>query len=117
LSSYNPRHWVPILVAFYNHHELQWDYPFLWPPHGELLKCMTLLKPSKSSSDSGKTKIVHHYPLFTPDISWHYFSLAEKRMLLSEEFHKPFWQLRITNAEFLLFPLDLKADIEKLQKT
>jgi hypothetical protein len=29
-SSYTPRHWVPILVAFYDMHELCWDYSY--PP-------------------------------------------------------------------------------------
>jgi hypothetical protein len=28
--SYTPRHWVPILVAFYDTHELRWDYSY--PP-------------------------------------------------------------------------------------
>jgi hypothetical protein len=27
--SYNPRHWVPILVAFYGMDGLQWDYPLI----------------------------------------------------------------------------------------
>jgi hypothetical protein len=34
--SYTPRHWVPILVAFYDMHGLQWDYSFPRSPHGEL---------------------------------------------------------------------------------
>jgi hypothetical protein len=32
--SYTPRHRVPILVAFYDMHGLQWDYSFPWSPHG-----------------------------------------------------------------------------------
>lgn len=28
-----PRHWVPILVAFYILHGLQWDYYIPWSPH------------------------------------------------------------------------------------
>ena len=27
--SYNPWHWVPILIAFYNMHGLQWDYSLI----------------------------------------------------------------------------------------
>jgi hypothetical protein len=27
--SYTPRHWVPILVAFYDMHGLQWDYSLI----------------------------------------------------------------------------------------
>jgi hypothetical protein len=27
--SYTPRHWVPILVAFYNMYGLQWDYSLI----------------------------------------------------------------------------------------
>ena len=29
LPSYTPRHWVPILVAFYDVHGLQLDYPVI----------------------------------------------------------------------------------------
>jgi hypothetical protein len=35
--SYTPRHRVPILVAFYDMHGLQWDYSFPRSPHGEML--------------------------------------------------------------------------------
>jgi hypothetical protein len=34
--NYTPRHRVPILVAFYDMHGLQWDYSFPRSPHGEL---------------------------------------------------------------------------------
>jgi hypothetical protein len=27
--NYTPRHWVPILVAFYDMHGLQWDYSLI----------------------------------------------------------------------------------------
>jgi len=30
-----PRHRVPILVAFYDMHGLQWDYSFPPSPHGD----------------------------------------------------------------------------------
>jgi hypothetical protein len=29
---------VPILVAFYDMHGLQWDYSFPWSPHGDFVK-------------------------------------------------------------------------------
>jgi hypothetical protein len=28
-SNYTPRHWVPILVAFYDMHGIQWDYSLI----------------------------------------------------------------------------------------
>jgi hypothetical protein len=34
--SCTPRHRVPILVAFYDMHELQWDYSFPRSPHGDV---------------------------------------------------------------------------------
>ena len=37
-------------------------------------------------------------------------------MLLWEEYNKPFQEFRIMNAEFLLFPLAIKAGTEKLKK-
>jgi hypothetical protein len=33
--SYTPRHRIPILVAFYDMHGLQWDYSFPRSPHGD----------------------------------------------------------------------------------
>jgi hypothetical protein len=33
--SYTPRHRVPILVAFYDMHGLQWDKSYPWSPHGD----------------------------------------------------------------------------------
>jgi hypothetical protein len=50
--NYALRHRVPILVAFYDLHGLQWDYSFLWSPHGELLKlCVTFILSWHSNFD------------------------------------------------------------------
>ena len=38
---YTPRHQLPILVAFYNLHGPQWDYPLPRSPHGENFKHIT----------------------------------------------------------------------------
>jgi hypothetical protein len=38
--SYTPIHRVPIFVAFYDMHGLQWDYSFPRSPHGEILICI-----------------------------------------------------------------------------
>jgi hypothetical protein len=38
-----PRHRVPILVAFYDMHGLQWDYSFPRSPHGGLLNLVALI--------------------------------------------------------------------------
>jgi hypothetical protein len=34
--SYTPSHWIPILVAFYDMHGLQWAYFFPRSPHGDI---------------------------------------------------------------------------------
>jgi hypothetical protein len=41
--SYTSRHRVPILVAFYDMHGLQWDYSFPRSPHGDWLHIVYLL--------------------------------------------------------------------------
>jgi hypothetical protein len=40
--SYTPRHRVPILVAFYDMHWLQWDCSFPRSPHGESKKVQNI---------------------------------------------------------------------------
>jgi hypothetical protein len=51
--SYTPRHWVPILFAFYDTHELRWDYSYppvkktefvliIWHYYGDKIKEMRL---------------------------------------------------------------------------
>jgi hypothetical protein len=40
---YTPRHWLPILVAFYDMHGLQWDYSFPRSPHGDNIAYFTLV--------------------------------------------------------------------------
>jgi hypothetical protein len=56
--SSTPRHQVPILVAFYDMHGLQWDYSFLWSPHGgNLIKIVEISHFSQS---------VHHLIIKNP---------------------------------------------------
>jgi hypothetical protein len=40
-SSYTPRHRVPILVAFYDLHGMQWDCSFPLSPHGDFNAAMS----------------------------------------------------------------------------
>jgi hypothetical protein len=58
---YTPRHRVPILVAFYDMHGLQWDYSFPRSPHGELKDYIHLkyieTKVTKIHTDDGNKRM------------------------------------------------------------
>jgi hypothetical protein len=40
--SYTPGHWVPILVVFYDTHELRWDYSYPPVTHGKVWQIMCI---------------------------------------------------------------------------
>jgi hypothetical protein len=53
--SYTPRHWVPILVVFYNTHELRWDCSYLWSLVTERYVSIPACKTKHTTSSYSKT--------------------------------------------------------------
>jgi hypothetical protein len=57
----DPRHWVPIIVAFYDMNGLQWDYSLIPPPHGYVSEAGFLF--CLNTKREEKTYIFAHSPL------------------------------------------------------